>query len=706
MTLSSRTEIFGTAAGGAEGHSLLRWAGLAALILAPLLVKLAGLPYVSPTSHDNELLKDAYALVHQGRFLPVGDSFELPGYGPVSYGPLHTYLVASATILSPHTYGPYVLLAVLSGLATLLLYRLGRDFFGEAAGWLAAILYGFSGFILFFSLDAYRTNFVPLFALVFFYSLYAVKVAGRPFFILPAFASLAVLLQLHVSTFIAPLLVALFFLWRPKVGRGWLLGGLVCFIAFSAPWLRYEASEGYRDIRGVARALVLNERDAGEMEAGFDTEFVKRFFSSNPREGNPFFTPVRLFSYTESLTEPGPLGRGRWKAAAARLCGAEFILFLAGFFALLGAAAVRGPTRRETPASGFRNAFLPLACALSVVFLLFFPHHPILHFQFSFPLMILILSAFLVGAASLKPWIRRFGLPFLFAAALFQAGLNSALMLGAFRSCEQGQTTLNDDLIPYRLQARIAEGLLSDPDFEPADSLDSLFAYRIETGVGITQLNYHFFLGGLGREGRAPGPGLSNYLLIREADLPIRGEVRAETISEAGRFRALKYRRLDRGRPWRFSDAFQEGWFLPGLDEAGWAEVPMPCLLCFLDRTEGRCDTVSDKYESYYFRGRIFAESEASGHGPDASGAALLVQSSIGSIRAEEVWLNGRPLFDRKSDAGVGPRSSEVIVDLSPSIAPGENVVAVKFSGSGESYVEIVKMLSAAFNVIALERGG
>ena len=692
-------EISRSASGGGGGRSLLRGAGLAALFLVPLLVKLAGLPYVSPTSHDNELLKDAYALVHQGRFLPVGDSFELPGYGPVSYGPLHTYLVASAAIFSTHTYGPYVLLAVLSGLATLLLYRLGRDFFGEAAGWLSAILYGFSGFILFFSLDAYRTNFVPLFAIVFFYSLYAVKVAGRTFFILPAFASLAVLLQLHVSTFIAPLLMVLFLLWRPKVGRGWLMGGFVCFLAFSAPWLRYEASEGFRDIRGIARALVLDERDAGEMDAGFDTEFVRRVFSSDPREGNPFFTPVRLFSYTESLAEPGPLGRGRWRAAAARLCGAEFILFLVGFFALLGAAAVRRPARRETPASGFRTAFLPLACALSIAFLLFFPHHPILHFQFSFPLMILTLSVFLTGAASLQPRLRRFGLPLLIAAALFQAGLNSALMLGAFRSCELRQTTMNDDLIPYRLQAHIAESLLSDPDFEPADTLDTLFAYRIETGVGITQLNYLFFLGGLGREERAHGPGLFNYLLIREADLPFGGEVRAETISEAGWFRALKYRRLDQGRHWRFSDVFREGWFLPGLDESGWAEVPMPCLLCFLDRTEGRCDTVSDNYESYYFRGRIF-------HGPDAPGVALIVQSSVGSIRVEEVWLNGRPLFDRKAGAEVELRESEVIVDLSPSIAQRENVVAVKFSGAGESYVEIVKLLSAAFNVIALDRGG
>ena len=692
-------EISRSASGGGGGRSLLRGAGLAALFLVPLLVKLAGLPYVSPTSHDNELLKDAYALVHQGRFLPVGDSFELPGYGPISYGPLHAYLVASAMVFSPHTYGPYVLLAVLSGLATLLLYRLGRDFFGEAAGWLAAILYGFSGFILFFSLDAYRTNFVPLFALVFFYSMYAVKIDGRPFFILPLFASLAILLQLHVSTFVAPLLAALFFLWRPKVGRGWLLAGLICFAVFSAPWLRYEASEGYRDIQGIARALVLNERDAGEMDAGFDTEFVRRFFSSDPREGNPFFTPLRLFSYTESLGEPGPLGHGKWKAAAARLCGAEFILFLAGFFALIGVAALRGPARKETPSSGFRKGFLPLACALSIGFLLFFPHHPILHFQFSFPLMVLVLSVFLVGAASLNPWLRRFGLPLLFVAVLFQAGLNSALMHGAFRSCELRQTTLNDDLIPYRLQERMAEGLLSDRDFEPADTLDTLFAYRIETGVGITQLNYLFFLGGIGREERASGPRLFNYLLIREADLPFGGEIRAETIAEAGWFRALKYRRLDQGMPWRFSDVTREEWFLPGLDEAGWEEVPMPCLLCFLDRTEGRCDTVSDNYESYYFRGRIF-------HGPDAPGVALIVQSSVGSIRVEEVWLNGRPLFDRKAGAEVELRESEVIVDLSPSIAQRENVVAVKFSGAGESYVEIVKLLSAAFNVIALDRGG
>jgi len=682
-----------------------RWAGLVVLFVATLSLKLTGLDYVSLTSHDNELLKDAYELVHHGRFMPAGDSFELLGYGPVCYGPLHTYLVATATLFSSHPYGPFVLLAILSSLATLLLYRMGSDFFGEAAGWLAAILYGFSGYVLFFSLDAYRTNFVPLFAILFFYSIYGLKVRGKGIYALPLFASLALLLQLHISAFVAPLLVACFFLWRPKIGRAWLLAGLLCFAFFSLPWILYETAQGFRDLRSVVGAMAEGKESGGEMEAGPDVEYIKSFLSPSSGEDNPFWVPMKLISYGEDSRKPVPdaADRARLRDIGRRLCSYESGLALAGLFALLAVAGLkfaglgRGP---DHSVSSFRYGFLAVSCFLSLVYLSFFPYHSILHFQFSFPLMILALSVFVTRALSLHRTLRRIGLPVLFVAAIFHAAFSSLLMIDAYRQCEREQTTF-DGVIPYPLREQVAGTLLSDGDFDPTAAFDSLFAFRNETGVGLTQFNYIFFLAGERQERAGPRQGDFGYLVIQEAHLPFEGRIRAEAISAAGPFRVVKYRHLDGGAPWRFSDSYHEGWFRPGHDDSGWADVPMPCMICLFDRKGVRCDDVGGNYESYYFRGTLSFE-------PDTPGAAAIVQSSAGQMRLEEVYLNGRRAFERGGRGETTWRESEEMVDLSDHLVPGENLLAVKFSGAGESLSGMMSVAyhhaSIAFNAIGLAR--
>lgn len=681
-----------------------RWAGLASLFFATLFLKLAGLDYVSLTSHDNELLKDAYELVHHGRFMPAGDSFEFLGYGPVCYGPLHTYLVATAALFSSHPYGPFVLLAILSSLATLLLYRLGSDFFGEAAGWLTAILYGFSGYVLFFSLDAYRTNFVPLFAILLFYSIYALKIREKGIYALPMFASLALLLQLHISAFIAPLLVMCFFLWRPKVGRAWLLGGLLCLAFLSLPWILYETAKGFRDIRSVIGAMSEGKESAGEMEAGPDVEYIKNFLSPSSGEDNPFWIPMKLISYGEDSHKPVPdtADRARLKDIGRRLCLSEFYLALAGFFALLVVSVLKfaGPRGPAPSASTFSSGFLAVSCFLSLVYLSFFPYHSILHFQFSFPLMILALTFFVTRTLSLHRTLRRIGLPVLFGAAIFHAAFSSLLMIEAYRQCEQEQTTF-DGVIPYPLRERVAGVLLSDGDFDPGAAFDSLFAFRNETGVGLTQFNYIFFRAGERQERTNPRQSDFGYLVIREAHLPFEGRIRSEAVSAAGPFRVVKYRRLDGGAPWRFSDSYQEEWFRPGHDDSGWAEVPMPCMICLFDRKGVRCDAVGGNYESYYFRGTLsFA--------PDTPGAAAILQASAGQMRLEEVYLNGRRVFERGEWGDSAWRESEAMVDLSDYLVPGENLVAVKFSGSGESLAGMMSVAyhhaSIAFNSIGLAR--
>lgn len=682
-----------------------RWAGLIVLFVATLSLKLAGLDYVSLTSHDNELLKGAYELVHHSRFMPAGDSFEFLGFGPVCYGPLHTYLVGTATLFSSHPYGPYVLLALLSSLATLLLYRLGRDFFGEAVGWLAAILYGFSGYVLFYSLDAYRTNFVPLFAILLFYSLYAVKVREKKLYTLAACASLALLLQLHISAFIASLIVGLFFLWRPKVGRGWLLGGLLCFAFFSLPWFLYETAQGFRDIRSVVGAMAEGKENAGEMEAGPDLPFVKSFLSPSSGEDNPFWVPVKLISFGEDSVKPEPDGggRARRRTLGRRLCLYESCLALAGLLALLAAASLRfaGPRGAKPSAASFSYGFLAVSCFLSLAYLSFFPYHSILHFQFSFPLMILALAVFVIRALSLHRVLHRVGRPILFLAALFHAVFGSVLMIGAYRHCEREQTTF-DGVIPYPLREQVAGALLADGDFDPAAAFDSLFAFRNETGVGLTQFNYIFFLAGERRERKGSLRDDFGYLVIRQADLPFEGWIRAEAVSAAGPFRVVKYPRLDRGAPWRFSDSRQEGWFLPGHDDSAWAAVPMPCMICLIDRKGVRCDAVGGNYESYFFRGTLFFE-------PGTPEGAAILQSSAGQMRLEAVYLNGRRAFERGGRGGAQWRESEAMVDLSDYLVPGENLLAAKFSGSGESLSGMMSVAyhhaSIAYNSIGLVGG-
>lgn len=147
----------------------------------------------------------AVAIIRNGQFPVIGPQTSIPG---VYLGPFFYYLIAVPLLLGNlNPVAPAILTSLLGVGAIYLVYRIGRDFFSERVGLLAAFLYASSPLAIIQSRISLEPSPLPLFGLLFiFASLKFFK--GERLFIWLVIFSLLIALQLNLS---AILLIPLFF---------------------------------------------------------------------------------------------------------------------------------------------------------------------------------------------------------------------------------------------------------------------------------------------------------------------------------------------------------------------------------------------------------------------------------------------------------------------------------------------------------------
>ena len=96
-------------------------------------------------------------------------------------GAIFTYFLAPFLWLFKfNPLGGAVLTILFNLLAIVAIYKVGKNFFGEKVGVLAALLFPTSPLIIIHSRTAYHTSLIPLFALLFFWFLYKlIKESGK-----------------------------------------------------------------------------------------------------------------------------------------------------------------------------------------------------------------------------------------------------------------------------------------------------------------------------------------------------------------------------------------------------------------------------------------------------------------------------------------------------------------------------------------------
>jgi hypothetical protein len=95
--------------------------------------------------------------------------------GNMYLGPLYYYLIAPSLLLANFSpVGPAVFIALM-GIATVwLVWVIARDWFGQAAGLIAAFLYAIAPVTIIYSRSSWNPNIMPFFALITIYSMWKV----------------------------------------------------------------------------------------------------------------------------------------------------------------------------------------------------------------------------------------------------------------------------------------------------------------------------------------------------------------------------------------------------------------------------------------------------------------------------------------------------------------------------------------------------
>lgn len=193
------------------------------------------------------------------KFTLLGPTASVGGF---FLGPIYYYFMVPfvwAWGLDPT--GAAVMVA-LAGIATIyLVYRVGRDFFDQSVGLIAAALYTVSPVVIAYSRSSWNPNLVPLFSTLAMYLCWQIVVQKRYNLLFWLGVSMGVGLQLHyLFLFLFPVVGVWFLLFgREKKMLRYYGAGLIGFVMGYGPFLAFELRHGFPNTLSIIRFLAQGE---------------------------------------------------------------------------------------------------------------------------------------------------------------------------------------------------------------------------------------------------------------------------------------------------------------------------------------------------------------------------------------------------------------------------------------------------------------
>ncbi len=182
--------------------------------------------------------------------------------GNMYLGPLYYYLIAPSLLLANFSpVGPAVFIALM-GIATVwLVWAIARDWFGQAAGLIAAFLYAIAPVTIIYSRSSWNPNIMPFFALIAIYSMWKVWKSHQYRLIAISAVSFAACLQSHYLALL--LLPTIGFYWALtlfklyKAGDTkksffvWTVIGGILFLLLMSPLAFFDIRHEYRNFNAI-----------------------------------------------------------------------------------------------------------------------------------------------------------------------------------------------------------------------------------------------------------------------------------------------------------------------------------------------------------------------------------------------------------------------------------------------------------------------
>lgn len=214
------------------------------------------------------------------KFTLLGPTASVGGF---FLGPVYYYFMLPFVWISGMNPAGAAVMVALFGIATVyLLYRFGRDLWGEWAGLTAAALYGVSPVAIAYARSSWNPNLVPFFSTLLIMLLWRSVVKNERSLVFWVGVVLGIGIQLHyLFLFLFPVAGLWFLLYGRGVSwiRYYLLGGAGFVVGYS-PFLAFEVRHGFPNTVSIFRFL----------REGQGTGFLESTFVRNITD-----VPYRLF---------------------------------------------------------------------------------------------------------------------------------------------------------------------------------------------------------------------------------------------------------------------------------------------------------------------------------------------------------------------------------------------------------------------------
>lgn len=190
--------------------------------------------------------------------------------GDMYLGPLYYYLISPFLLLwnfSPT--GPAVFVALLGIGTVFLLWLVGREWFGKAAGLVSAFLYGISPLVVQYSTHSWNPNIMPFFALLAIFSIWRVWVEDKFFWLVVTGISFGAITQSHYLGLLLAPTIGLFWLLKfismqgeRKLKRKFFIFSLVALLVFflmTLPLILFDYKHGWHNFSSITTFFTVRQ---------------------------------------------------------------------------------------------------------------------------------------------------------------------------------------------------------------------------------------------------------------------------------------------------------------------------------------------------------------------------------------------------------------------------------------------------------------
>ncbi len=230
----------------------LQW-GLLALILAVgAWMRFSHLDLLEFQGDEAYAANLALEFVKHGK-LPTAGLMSSVG---VTNPPLFIYLLIPMFAISANPAFASACIAALGLAAVVMCWHVGRKYYGEVAGLVAAAFFAVSPWAVIYSRKIWAQDFVPVFATGTMWAVHAVVLGNKPKAIFWCVLLPLCVVQIHFSGLALTAAVVVVLAWlRPKIDWRWAGAGLGTAMVVMIPYLKLQSDTGWADFKQALHAV-------------------------------------------------------------------------------------------------------------------------------------------------------------------------------------------------------------------------------------------------------------------------------------------------------------------------------------------------------------------------------------------------------------------------------------------------------------------